>query len=135
MSTDKIADLLERNKYGKTTMILEFLTDKSSREVSKSYKRPPPLGEGLEKRKKTGAKGTAIISCADPRITPEHFLGLNFGGEFLQVQFDKRKQMLMSGRSGNYSQWRGQNSGCAALYPRPRFPWGDWNGGCDPPHR
>ncbi|KAH8759113.1 carbonic anhydras-like protein [Hyaloscypha finlandica] len=36
MSTDKIADLLERNKY-------------------------------------------AIISCADPRITPEHFLGLNFG--------------------------------------------------------
>ncbi|KAE9363840.1 carbonic anhydrase [Stipitochalara longipes BDJ] len=62
MSTDKVADLLERNK-----------------EVSKSYKRPPPLGEGLEKRKKTGAKGTVIISCADPRITPEHFLGLNFG--------------------------------------------------------
>jgi carbonic anhydrase len=63
--------------------MVELLTDKSSREVSKSYKRPLPLGEGLEKRKKTGAKGSAIISCADPRITPEHFLGLNFGGEFL----------------------------------------------------
>jgi hypothetical protein len=119
MSTDKIADLLERNKYSKTTLMVEFLTDKSSSEVSKSYKRPPPLGEGLEKRKKTGAKGTVIISCADPRITPEHFLGLNFGGEFLQVQFDKRESMLISGRSGNYSQWRGQDRGCTALHSRP----------------
>jgi len=63
------------------------------RELSKSYKRPPLLGEGLEKRKKTGAKGTVIISCADPRITPEHFLGLNFGGEFYNNFFDSKIAM------------------------------------------
>ena len=82
----------EKQVRGKT-LVAQIHTKRQFRELSKSYKRPPLLGEGLEKRKKTGAKGTVIISCADPRITPEHFLGLNFGGEFYNNFFDSKIAM------------------------------------------
>jgi len=85
MSTDKVADLLERNKCVHFASLGFILI--SLRELSKTYPRPPPLSEGLEKRKKTGAKGTVIISCADPRMTPEVFLGLNFGGSSPSCSF------------------------------------------------
>ncbi|TGO15071.1 hypothetical protein BTUL_0044g00100 [Botrytis tulipae] len=61
-SAEKIASIIERNlHYSKTTHV-----------------RPPLLSVGIEKNKSLGRRGTVIVSCADPRITPEKFLGLEF---------------------------------------------------------
>ncbi|KAF7944665.1 uncharacterized protein EAE97_005298 [Botrytis byssoidea] len=61
-SAEKIASIINRNlHYSKVIHI-----------------QPPLLSFGIEKNKSLGRRGTVIVSCADPRITPEKFLGLEF---------------------------------------------------------
>ncbi|KAF8863149.1 hypothetical protein BDZ45DRAFT_670457 [Acephala macrosclerotiorum] len=45
----------------------------------KTYKASNKLIDGIEKNKKLGRKGMAVISCSDPRIYPVQYLGLDFG--------------------------------------------------------
>ncbi|KAF7956733.1 hypothetical protein EAE96_004063 [Botrytis aclada] len=61
-SAEKIARIIERNlNYSKTIHV-----------------QPPLLSVGIEKNRSLGKRGTIIVSHADPRITPESFLGLEF---------------------------------------------------------
>ncbi|KAK6606219.1 carbonic anhydrase [Botrytis cinerea] len=58
-SAEKIASIIERN-------------------LQTVHVQPPLLSVGIEKNKSLGRRGTVLVSCADPRITPEKFLGLEF---------------------------------------------------------
>ncbi|TGO26468.1 hypothetical protein BPAE_0059g00380 [Botrytis paeoniae] len=68
-SAEKIASIIERNlNYSKTIHV-----------------EPPLLSVGIEKNKSLGKRGTTgtrliplTVSCANPCITPEKFLGLEF---------------------------------------------------------
>ncbi|KUJ16760.1 carbonic anhydrase [Mollisia scopiformis] len=48
-------------------------------EYAETYKAPGKLMDGIEKRKKSGAKSMVIIACADPRVHPMEYLDLNRG--------------------------------------------------------
>ncbi|TGO64903.1 hypothetical protein BCON_0005g01030 [Botryotinia convoluta] len=61
-SAEKIASIIERNLNHSNTIHVQ----------------PPLLSVGIEKNRSLGKRGTVIVSCADPRITPEKFLGLDF---------------------------------------------------------
>ncbi|KAI9645621.1 hypothetical protein NHQ30_006363 [Ciborinia camelliae] len=62
-STEKITSIIGRNLNYSRTMHVQ----------------PPLLSAVIEKNKSLGRRSTIIISCSDPRITPERFLGLEFG--------------------------------------------------------
>ncbi|ESZ99074.1 hypothetical protein SBOR_0484 [Sclerotinia borealis F-4128] len=80
-SAEKIASILERNLSVENDLgiLRPGSNTVSLRSYSKMmYVQPPPLSAVIEKNKSLGRRGTVIVSCADPRITPERFLGLEF---------------------------------------------------------
>ncbi|KIY03210.1 uncharacterized protein Z520_01677 [Fonsecaea multimorphosa CBS 102226] len=59
-----------------TTKLASFL--ESNAKFAENYVQPPPLLKMREMWARKGAKGTVILSCSDPRVIPERFMGLDF---------------------------------------------------------
>lgn len=78
--SNRLDDLLARNMYVHTLSSHQMILNPPIQRKYQQTYTPPPSLAAIKASLPPSPVGITIVSCADPRVIPENFMGFSVGG-------------------------------------------------------